>query len=65
LISIRDIGKRQIAQGWAKVYVYANNPVKRVRKCRLPELLDPEVVIDLSRNVFHPDVYRGYDGVRR
>jgi uncharacterized protein len=32
---------------------------------QMPELLDPEVVIDLSRNVFNPDVYRGYDGVKR
>jgi ketosteroid isomerase-like protein len=32
---------------------------------QLPELCDPEVVIDTSRNVFNPDVYRGYDGVRR
>jgi ketosteroid isomerase-like protein len=32
---------------------------------QIPELLDPEVVIDLSRNVFNPAVYRGYDGVKR
>jgi ketosteroid isomerase-like protein len=32
---------------------------------QISELLDPEVVIDLSRNVFNPDVYRGYDGVNR
>jgi len=32
---------------------------------QMTELLDPEVVIDLSRNVFNPDVYRGYDGVKR
>ena len=31
----------------------------------IEEAFDPEVVIDLSRNVFNPDVYRGYDGVRR
>ncbi len=29
------------------------------------ELLDPDVVFDLSRNVFNPDVHRGYDGLRR
>jgi len=32
---------------------------------RIPEFFDPEVVIDLSRNVFNPDVYHGYDGVER
>jgi ketosteroid isomerase-like protein len=32
---------------------------------RLYEVLDPGIVIDLSRNVFNPDVYRGYDGVKR
>jgi endonuclease YncB( thermonuclease family) len=30
----RDIGKLQIAQGWAKVYVYNSNPFKRVHKYR-------------------------------
>jgi endonuclease YncB( thermonuclease family) len=30
----RDVGKRQIANGWANVYVYNNNPFKRVRKYR-------------------------------
>jgi micrococcal nuclease len=30
----RDVGQRQIAAGWAKVYVYADNPFKRVRKYR-------------------------------
>jgi endonuclease YncB( thermonuclease family) len=30
----RDIGKRQIAQGWARVYVYNHNPFNRVRKYR-------------------------------
>jgi endonuclease YncB( thermonuclease family) len=29
-----DVGKRQIARGWAKVYVYGGNPFKRVRKYR-------------------------------
>jgi ketosteroid isomerase-like protein len=31
----------------------------------LVELVDPDVVIDLSRNVFNPARYRGRDGVRR
>ena len=30
----RDIGKRQVARGWAKVYVYNNNPFNRVHKYR-------------------------------
>ena len=30
----------------------------------LPEIANPELVIDLSRNVFNPHVYRGYDGFR-
>lgn len=30
----RDVGKRQVAQGWAKVYVYNSNSFKRVRKYR-------------------------------
>jgi ketosteroid isomerase-like protein len=29
------------------------------------ELLDPDVEIDLSRNVFNPDVYRGIAGFQR
>jgi ketosteroid isomerase-like protein len=31
----------------------------------VPEVFAPEIVIDLSRNIFNPDVYRGYDGVNR
>ena len=31
----------------------------------LTELVDPDAVLDLSRNVFNPDVYRGYEGFRR
>jgi ketosteroid isomerase-like protein len=48
--------------------------VEIVRRCQefwarrdfspITELLDPDMVIDLSRNVFNPDVYRGYDGLR-
>jgi ketosteroid isomerase-like protein len=30
----------------------------------LPELAHPDVVIDLSRNVFNPGVHRGLDGFR-
>jgi hypothetical protein len=29
------------------------------------EILDPNAVLDLSRNVFNPDVYRGVEGFRR
>jgi ketosteroid isomerase-like protein len=32
---------------------------------RLMQMADPEIVIDLSRNVFNPGVYRGHDGIRR
>jgi ketosteroid isomerase-like protein len=32
---------------------------------QVPEVFDPEIVIDLSGNIFNPDVYRGYDGVKR
>ncbi len=49
--------------------------VEIVRRCygfwaerdfsQLTEIFDPDVVIDLSRNVFNPDIYRGYDGFRR
>jgi ketosteroid isomerase-like protein len=28
-------------------------------------LIDPDAVLDLSRNVFNPDVYPGHDGFRR
>jgi uncharacterized protein len=31
----------------------------------IPKVMDPEVVIDLSRNIFNPAVYRGHDGVRK
>ncbi|MEK6272570.1 MAG: nuclear transport factor 2 family protein [Actinomycetota bacterium] len=30
-----------------------------------PEVAHPDLVFDLSRNVFNPGVYRGLDGVRR
>jgi ketosteroid isomerase-like protein len=30
-----------------------------------PELLDPEVEFDLSRNILNPDIYRGYEGFER
>jgi ketosteroid isomerase-like protein len=49
--------------------------VELVRRCNeafaarnwslLAELVDPDVVVDLSRNIFNADVYRGYDGIRR
>ena len=31
----------------------------------IPELFDPDVEIDLSRNIFNPDVYHGHVGVER
>jgi ketosteroid isomerase-like protein len=31
----------------------------------IPELFDPDVEIDLSRNVFNPDVYHGHAEVER
>ena len=31
----------------------------------IPELFDPDVEIDLSRNIFNPDVYHGHAGVER
>ena len=49
--------------------------VEIVRRCyrvweqrdwsQIPELADPEVTIDLSRNVFNPDVYHGVAGFYR
>jgi ketosteroid isomerase-like protein len=29
-----------------------------------PELAHPDFVLDLSRNIFNPDTYRGVDGLR-
>jgi ketosteroid isomerase-like protein len=31
----------------------------------IPEVFDPNVEIDLSRNIFNPDVYQGHAGVER
>jgi ketosteroid isomerase-like protein len=31
----------------------------------VPELLDPDFVLDLSRNIFNPDVYHGRAGLER
>jgi ketosteroid isomerase-like protein len=31
----------------------------------IPEIFDPNVEVDLSRNVFNPDVYHGHAGVER
>jgi ketosteroid isomerase-like protein len=31
----------------------------------IPELAHPDVVIDLSRNIFNPGVYHGFEGFRR
>jgi len=31
----------------------------------IPEMFDPSIEIDLSRNVFNPDTYRGHDGIER
>ncbi len=31
----------------------------------LLELVDPAVELDLSRNVFNPDIYRGYSGIEQ
>ena len=30
-----------------------------------PDLAHPDVVLDLSRNIFNPGVYQGLDGLRR
>jgi ketosteroid isomerase-like protein len=29
------------------------------------EVMDPDVELDLSRNIFNPDVYRGHAGIQR
>jgi ketosteroid isomerase-like protein len=49
--------------------------VETVRRClgfwaerdwsAAPELLDPDVEFDLSRNIFNPAVYRGVSGLQR
>jgi ketosteroid isomerase-like protein len=49
--------------------------VEIVRRCyeiwdrrdwsQVPELADPDVTIDLSRNIFNPDVYHGVAGFHR
>ena len=49
--------------------------VETVRRCygfwaardysALDEVASPEIVVDLSRNVFNPGVYSGFDGLRR
>jgi ketosteroid isomerase-like protein len=49
--------------------------VEVVRRCaefmnrrdlsQLFELVDPEVEVDLSRNIFNPDIYRGHAGLER
>ena len=31
----------------------------------IPEFFDPDVEVDLSRNVFNPDTYRGHAGIGR
>ena len=53
----------------------SDESVEIIRRCmemfsnrdlsRLEDLVDPEVVLDLSRNVFNPGVYHGFDGVGR
>ena len=30
----------------------------------VPDLTHPDFVLDLSRNIFNPDLYRGTDGIR-
>jgi ketosteroid isomerase-like protein len=32
---------------------------------QLFELVDPEIEVDLSRNIFNPDIYRGHAGLER
>ena len=49
--------------------------VELVRRCygmlanrdfsAIPEVIDPDFVLDLSRNVFNPGVHRGVDGIAR
>jgi ketosteroid isomerase-like protein len=49
--------------------------VEIVRRCieamnrrdfsQFSELFDPDVEYDLSRNIFNPDVYLGYEGIER
>src|SRR5438105_15929278 len=38
---------------------------KRQATERLADLFAAEVVVDMSRRVFNPDVYKGLDGLRR
>jgi ketosteroid isomerase-like protein len=49
--------------------------VETVRRCvelfnrrdvaEVLELLDPDIELDLSRNIFNPDIYHGHDGIER
>jgi ketosteroid isomerase-like protein len=53
----------------------SKDAVEIVRRCielfnrrnvaRVLELLDPDIELDLSRNIFNPDIYRGHVGVER
>ena len=63
--------------GWARdtARAMSGENVEIVRDCQelfakrdfssLTELVDPDVVVDLSRNVFNPEVFHGYGGLRR
>jgi len=49
--------------------------VETVRRCvelfnrrdveEVLELLDPDIELDLSRNIFNPDIYHGHAGIER
>ena len=49
---------RQINDLWAPAF-------DEQPEARLLELFSPEVHIDVSRRVFNPAIYDGYDGLRR
>jgi hypothetical protein len=42
-----------------------NDPREEIPDEELAELFVPDVVIDMTARVFNPDVYEGYDGLRR
>ncbi len=35
------------------------------KRSRVPEFFAPDIEIDLSRNVFNPETFRGFEGVER
>jgi ketosteroid isomerase-like protein len=62
---LRRDTERAVSQQNVEIVRRCIESMNRRDVAHLRELLDPEIELDLSRNIFNPDVYRGRAGIER